>query len=340
MSPSRALLVLVFVAGIALPGLDLFLRILPRAEAGEKRTRAAFPDVRNTAIGELPRKLDEWVRDNFGLRDLLIRGANRFRVQVLHESPVKDVLIGEDGWLFYAAHGDGADIEDFLGRLPVNVGVIRARLGALSARRDRLAAHGVTYLLVVPPNKQTVYPEKVPLRRGGTTTTQLDRFAAAVPPSFPFLDLRAAFARGRERRELYYRTDTHWNKYGAFLGFQEVMLSLAALRPGVPTFSDDDITFVESPRAGGDLATMLAMDDVWRDIEQTWTWRPMPRSPLRVVLVGDSFVHYISPFFDQRFAHVKVFSVVAAGDFDLAAVLAEKPDLVIEEHVERYLMMW
>lgn len=340
MSPARVLLVLVFLAGLAVPGLDLFVRVLPRDDTSEKRTRAAFPDLGRTPLGQLSGELDDWVRDNFGLRDPLIRLANRFRVQVLHESPVRDVLIGDDGWLFYAAHDDGAGIQDFLGRFPVDTGQIRARFVALSARHARLAARGVTYLLVVPPNKQTVYPEKVPLRRRGAVTTQLDHFAAAVPPSFPFLDLRAAFARGRERRELYYRTDTHWNKYGAFLGFQEVLLRLAELRPGVPTFSDDDITFVESPRAGGDLATMLGMDDVWGDVDQTWTWRPLSKSSLRVVLVGDSFVHYISPYFEQRFTHVKVFPVVAAGDFDMAAVLAEEPDLVIEEHVERYLMMW
>lgn len=340
MSPARVLLVLVFLAGLAVPGLDLFVRVLPRDDTSEKRARAAFPDLGRTPLGQLSGELDDWVRDNFGLRDPLIRMANRFRVQVLHESPVRDVLIGDDGWLFYAGYGDGADLTDFLGRFPVDEGAVRNHLVALGARSERLAARGVTYLFVAAPNKQTVYPEHVPLRRHGPVTTQLDRFAAAVPPSFPFLDLRVAFARGRERHELFYRTDTHWNEYGAFLAFQEVLARLATLRPGVPTFDEADIRFEERPRAGGDLAEMLAMEDVWRDVERSWTWRALPRSPLRVVLVGDSFVHYLSPYFAQRFAYVKVFGVTGAGEFDLAAVLAEKPDLVIEQHVERYLMMW
>ena len=76
------------------------------------------------------------------------------------------------------------------------------------------------------------------------------------------------------------------------------------------------------------------------DVDQKWEWRTARRSPLRVVLIGDSFVHRLSPFFHERFEHVKVFPVAAASQVDLAAVLAERPDLVIEEHVERYLMAW
>ena len=340
---ARLLLVFAFLTGIFVPALDMVLGMLPTGST-EKRSLAPFPSFGATPARELPARLDAWVRDHFGLRDALIRAANRFRVKALHSSPVKNVILGRDGWLFYAAYGDGADIRDFLGHLPLAPAELAARKQTIEQRAATLAAHGVTYLFVVAPNKQTIYPDKTDLLRGPLRpVTRLDQLAAylAREPRIPFLDLRATLAAARAERDVYFRTDSHWNFYGGFLAFRAILDRLAALRPDVPHVAASDVEFVDRPASGGDVAALLSMTDDWPDVTQEWEWRGRTvASPLRVVLLGDSFAEYVYPYFELCFAYVNPIEQVQTGGFELDRILAQRPDIVIEHHAERYLTAW
>ena len=339
----RFLLVSVFLAGLFAPGLEMVLRVLPRDDTTEKRALAPLPSLSSTPAIELPGKLGDYVRDHFGFRDVLIRLANRFRVTALHTSPVRNAIIGRDGWLFYGGYEDGADIRDFLGHLPLSPAELEARKRAIVERRAALAAHGITYLFVVAPNKQTIYPDKVPLWRGSHPTTRLDQVAWNLgrDPRIPVLDLRATLAAARSQREVYYRTDSHWNWHGSFLAFQAILGRLAAMRPGVPAVRDGDVRFVDHPVRGGDVASLLSMSDDLTDVDQDWEWLgAAPRSPLRVVLLGDSFADYLQPYFEARFSYVNSYEEAHTPAWNLDAILAQQPDIVIENHAERYLTSW
>ena len=347
MAPVRSaqlLLASFFVAGLFLPGLSMMVPMLPSNDTSEKRILAEFPEWSSTPVTEFPRKVDDYIRDRFGFRDVLIRWNNRFKVQVLHTSPVRNAIIGRDGWLFYAAYGDGTDIRDHLGRLPLTLADLEARRQTIIERRELFASRGITYLFVVVPDKQTIYPGKVALRRGSQRpTTRLDQVATYLrhDPTIPFLDLRETLWSARSQHDLYYRTDSHWNMYGGFLGFQAILRRLAEMRPGIPVIPDDYVRFIDRPSPGGDVAALLSMADELGDVAQGVEWSDeTSQSPLRVVLVGDSFAESLHPFFEVIFGNVNAVEDAIVTHFDLDAVLAQHPDIVIEEHVERYLTAW
>lgn len=347
--PAQKLLVALFVAVLFAPGAAMLLQVAPSGDTSEKRNLAAFPDLGSTPVREWPQRLDDYLRDHFGFRETLIGWSNRFRVEVLRTSPVRNAIIGPEGWLFYAAYGDGADVRDHLGRLPLTPAEIEARKRTILERHAFFAARGITYLFVVVPDKQTIYPERAALRRGSRQpVTRLDQFAAHLrrDPAIPFLDLRETLWSARSQRDLYYRTDSHWNLYGGFLGFQAILRRLAEMRPGIPVIPDDYARFVDRPAPGGDVAALLSMTDVLGDVAQDVVWSDeTTKSPLRVVLIGDSFAESLHPFLELRFASINPFEEAigqAAGGshFDVEAILAQHPDIVIEQHVERYLTTW
>ena len=71
--------------------------------SGENRTLAEFPKIRKLKeIKDLTRKMDAYVNDRFGLRRQLVHLNSLIRYK-LGVSSSKDVVIGEDGWLFYTA---------------------------------------------------------------------------------------------------------------------------------------------------------------------------------------------------------------------------------------------
>lgn len=330
-----------FLVGISLPGLAMLVPREARVDTGEKRALAGFPRLSETSLTEFPREVDAYIRDHFGFRDLLIRWNNRFKVQVLRTSPVRKAIVGRDGWLFYAAYGDGADIRDHLGRLPLTPAEIEARRNSIEERAAFFAEHGITYLFVVVPNKQTIHPERTGLQRARRPVTRLDQVAWnwGAPP-IPFLDLRETLLSGPPGRELYYKTDSHWNLHGGFLGFQAILRRLAAMRADIPIVGDDYVRLPDRPAPGGDVAALLAMTDVLQDVGQDIEWQDEAVSPLRIVLVGDSFAESLHPFFESRFAYINSVPDAVGGRFDADAVLAQRPDIVIEAHVERYLVSW
>ena len=67
----------------------------------EKRELAAAPDFRHDPISTWPAKTEAFYDDHFGFRAFLVRSYNLVLHKYLKGSN-NDVVVGKDGWLFYA----------------------------------------------------------------------------------------------------------------------------------------------------------------------------------------------------------------------------------------------
>ena len=344
---ARWLLIVAFVLGIAAPAVEMKLHLFASPLDTEKRQRAPFPRLTGPDLEAFPRGFDAWFRDAFGFREELIRRHSIVKVKWLRQSPVRNVIIGDEGWLFYAGYGDGADISDFQGKAPLSDAQLDARRLAIEARAEALRARGIAYLFVVAPNKHSVYPELLPARIGERRPgNRLDQFVGYMRSrsSVPVVDLRDAMvvARRESREPLYYRTDTHWNGRGAFVGYEAVIRAAQTLIPGLAVVGLQDFIVTASPKLGGDLADMLSMHDDWSDVEYRLTLKegaPSP-APLRVAVLGDSFAHGLTTYLQASFRDVVSLHVAQHGAFDADKNAAQKPALLTDERVERYLTDW
>jgi hypothetical protein len=349
----RMIRVLVTLTMLALP--LIALRPGGGPLASEKRARAELPLVRVAGI-QYPEKFDAFFRDHFGFRERLIRWHSVLKIKALRESPVRNVVVGSDGWLFYGGYGDGIDISDFSGRWPYREVDVDAWLRHQDERRAEYALKGARYLIVLVPNKHTLYAEHVPLRYGPQRPGVLDAVLARAKlhPDLDILDLRSQLRSHREGEPLYYRSDTHWNGNGAFVAAAAVVEAARSHGTPLAPLRRQDYEVRVSHGGVGDLATMLAVDDLFADDGYAYRRRDLqdavsresdsvhqilerPATPLpRLVLLGDSFGEELAVRLADAASRLHYLYSARTGP-NPALVASEKPDLVVLVLVERYL---
>jgi len=348
----RALRIATFLAIVTLP-----LVAGLRGEAilaSEKRQLTPRPPLSWQGLESYPERFNRYWQDTFGFRGLLIRGHNLLKVKWLRESPVSNVIIGTQQRLFFA--GGPVDITDFAGKWPIDQAEIARVRQNLERRRAEYAALGARFLVVIAPNKQTVYPESVPDRYGPPAPGLFDALMAELRNSdLDVLDLRPMLRAHRDE-ELFFKTDTHWNATGAFRAAQAIIERARGQFPRLPALRAEDFEIQSKPKADGDLAIMLSMAGLFDDVEVAYHRRGGERSrqlPVddpgnqrvyeqpqtdrpRLLIFGDSFGEGLASPLSEAFGRVR-FSYSLAVGYQPQLAPAEKPDLVILEAVERYI---
>ncbi len=215
------------VAMLLFPALAGLLHWPEAGNIDEKRALAPPPDWKTENLQAWTAGATSWIDDHFPQRARLILWNSFIRQRLLH-APSPLVCIGRDGWLFFA--GDNT-VEDFLGRDLLGPDELRRDRNALSGRRAWLKQRGIAYLLVVVPNKSTIYPEYMPaLLRAGHRPGKLDQLLADLRAhtDLPVLDLRPALLAAKGGRILYLPWDAHWNGYAHLLACREILGALRA----------------------------------------------------------------------------------------------------------------
>ncbi|NMC48209.1 MAG: hypothetical protein GYA47_02075 [Desulfovibrio sp.] len=248
------------------------------------------------------------------LRQTLIRSGNRLRLAVFGESPVPGVVIGQKGWLYYSLE---QALDDYLNVMNLPRTLQDDMVRVLTERRDRLAAQGIAFYVLVPPDKHTAYPEFLPpyvrrLRPLSRLDILKDRLTQA---GIAVIDVRDELARAKAVRRTYWKTDTHWNAWGAFTAAKALVETLRTRFPGIPALREDDFDVVEAVVPGGDLAGMLLMPDLFPETNI----RLVPKNPEgrgRPAVFGAP-----RPYADPADHPERAMVVAETGDKDLPKVL-------------------
>jgi len=352
---------LLFMILISLPLLDGFFKISRATPLNEKRKLAGQPhfSIRDP-FGYL-KSFESYFNDNFGFRDQLVYFHNMILVTVLRISPLEGVVIGRDGWLFMGREGE---IDYFRSIKPFTKAELMSWRTVLQRRWHWLQRHGIIYIFMVTPNKSTIYPEYLPRTiRRANPQSRLDQLLAALrrDPDFPVLDFRGILSREKNDSLLFYRTDTHWTELGAYFAYRQIMKKLAATFPGLRAASLDQFTVENGGNFNGDLALELCMQNsefkeqkltlrskspapfatsstesgIGHYIEKTISKCPSGVLPTALIL-HDSFMFQLKPFFQPHFQRI-VYIWAWDWRFLFEEIESEKPKIVIDEMVERFL---
>ena len=373
-APSRHGLLLsgAFVALLAVPVLVAVLAPGDAISQSEKRRLADFPPLpRSVAMANaFPGGFNAWFNDHFGLRVPLGQLHALIRVKLLATSPKNGVAVGRDGWLYYG----GAPMQAYRGAIPVPPQALSNLQYFLESKRDWLAERGIRYLFTIAPDKQTVYPEHVPLEPVGPTPADFLVAHLAAHSDLEVLDQRTVLQAARPGPDpLYMKTDSHWNALGAFVAYRAIMERVRQWFPLTP-LEQDQIGLQRKPSHGGNLADQINLAPFLRDEEitvernsgpcnqrtpvpvespQPYPVRQAPfathceeATPLRVLVLRDSFANDLAPFLSRQFADVTYIWQGSVGHplwetpGLMRQILArQQVDLVIEQLPERKLMM-
>lgn len=341
---SRLFFIGLFVALVWFPIAQMGFGLVKEFDNAEKRDFAPPPDLTGDALGDVPRKSDLYFSDNFGLRPNLIRWNCYLRVNLFGVSPVPHIVVGRDSWFFYRAEavGDGYTIENFRGTVPLADSELESVRLRLEAYRQAFARRGIAYVVAVAPNKCTIHGDHLPERdepyRHETRLDQLLAHMREHHSPVEIVDLRDTLRKASHVVPVYGKTDSHWNNYGAYIGYREIMKRLAPHQPDLrPVEVKPEDVRVESSLPGGDLAQMLYMQDIIPEDHRTHFTLPKPAAgPSGTVLFrADSFGDLIYQYLRLHFKTVDSMAPFAPYDFE--RIDREKPRVVLQLLAERYI---
>jgi len=291
-----------------------------------------------------------------GLQDWSVAEVSRLRLEAGRASASRRVLLGHHGWMFL---GDSDVIRVEEGLNPFEPAELKAWTDRLEKDARELRAHRIWFLVVVAPDKSSIYPEELPdyVRLAGAGRTRTDEFMAACADTHvSCLDLRPALLLAKSQgTQVFQRLDTHWTDLGASKAFSAID---SVLFPPRPQTGHWGASFVSREESGGDLARFLGLQDQLSESLPEVTnvnGVEVPRNPHaeeffsrelkldggdpsgpNVMLFRDSFGTRLLPFLASK---SKSLEALWPGrpEIDLARVLRERPQIVILEFVERKL---
>jgi hypothetical protein len=313
---------------------------------------AKSPEAPRTLAGlaAWPELFDGYYRDHFGWRSWLIRRFHQANYLLFRVSESDQVFVGRDGWLFYGSTATSYQRNDrpFTGR------ELRSWARSIRSREQWLESRGIRYLLLFAPNKHSIYPEHLPnrLRRVGGPS-RYEALSAELSDALgaAWLDLHAPLRAAKAERQVYERTGSHWNASGAYVAYIEILERLQGWFPDLRRVPWEQVKMED--HGPPDLARMLALEgfvderrpgpaagvryprlDVRRN-GGVVTQQDDPSLP-RAVIFHDSFAVSLMPYLAEHFSYA-VYQWRSRFDGDL--ILRVQPDVVIEERVERRLML-
>jgi hypothetical protein len=332
--------------------------------ASDNRVMARAPGFADLAKpGRLSRLLESYVNDHFGLRDQLVRINSLMRYHA-GVSGNPQVAIGRDKWLFYTRE---RIIEQHVGKDVFTPAELELWVKHLEANRAWLARRGIPMVMMIAPDKNTIYPEMLPQfpRRAGTVT-RVDQIAQRLKGTdIVFIDPRAAITAAKAQHpRLYFEGDTHWGHRAAFIAYDLLAQELARRFPGFKPARLDEFDAVET-LVPADLLFLLGLHgditvkgevlkrkvqgprtgvDVRQPVPGSgWGWPiSFHRTPLagapRAMIFGDSFTDYIlGPAFLYESVRDPVYSHHNNMTLNLPLIEEVKPNVVILVVAERYL---
>ena len=170
----------------------------------------------NTPEGGLNRHVlndvTDYLADRFALRQEMVTLWARLNSALLGSSTEDQVVLGRDGWLYYAptlADYTGSSLED---------AELESIARHLAAIRQEAESRGAQFLFTVAPNKNSLHPEAMPAaypnRHEAGNMARLLPYLEAY--GIPYVDLF-------DPAIPYYRTDSHWTAQGAAMAADRLL---------------------------------------------------------------------------------------------------------------------
>lgn len=348
-----------FLFFLAAPALQERTQLFSYEAVVENRVRAPRPagilGIFNSESG-YAHKYEAYFNDNYGFRDFLIKLKNQLDMWLFSTSD--EVLIGEDGWLFYRKlyERDMRRLESSASLMPTIVERL-SRLNALLAQR------GVKLVVVPCPAKTTLYRERVPADYpvpADHTAFQQYRALLRKHPEIAVVDVQGILEQLKPRMRTYHKTDFHWTDPAGAIVWKDLHKLLAAAsgqrEPSLarvstskrPGFAGGEINslavFFPPTETGLELKVPLSNPDgTFEPSKDPNRWTYVAKNPSdpgllpATVLIGDSFADaFLRAGFAAPFSRLSKFS---NNDFASTALnLPEGTRFLVFEHIESLLL--
>ncbi len=212
---SQFIFIVIFFAITTAPiVVEVFKVQSPVEKIVENRTLALPPNFQGMAT--LSASVDQslkWYNDHFGLRSLLIRIKNQIDYSVFGTS--NRVHIGRDGWLFLRSV---IDVEEPRIESMTDADMDSA-IQLIGNLRDFLAKRNIELVVITNQMKDRFYPEYVPpSAQFALSRHRFEYFKTKLNElkGITYIDSTPLLLQVKTQRQIFHKTDFHWNDPAAF----------------------------------------------------------------------------------------------------------------------------
>lgn len=360
-------LILIFIFGcvIYIPLLVGVIQEDKMISRVEKRNLNKLPSIPESIqeFVKYPEAFNLYYSDHFGFREFFTKKYFKLKNKFSNSSSVDDVTFGQDGWLFLGSVKPGYHkLADPMGDA-INMNLFSEQdlegfAKSIMIIKNWLKKRGIEYIYVIAPNKHTIYFEKLPKYisklNNESSTDQLVSYLQKNTDVI-VVDLRKALLEEKKKHQVYFKTDTHWNHYGANVAQFEIINKIKNLFPPeklTPVLLNDNQFNILTKK--GDLAELAKIENSLEDTPQPIfenTCIPVNEQPkaigtetytircdtqtLNAVIFRDSFFTALQPYF-SRYFYRSTYVWKSMNYHSLVKyVEQEQPDIVIDEVIER-----
>jgi len=359
---SKRVTVAIYISVLFLPfilsSLNIPAFLIGKTNGTENRTLAKRPVIDLNTLDGYPSHYSEYYDDHFPFRDALLADYAYIKTRFFHESLVPDqVSIGKDNWLYYVE----GELSLYDGSKRLSDSCLNLFLKELTRRKKYLDERNCSMYIYIIPAKIVVYPEYIGRdiyryneQSEGAQLAEYIKKHSDV--SITYLLPELLKAKDPDKPLLYYKTDTHWSDYGAFIGYNEIMKQISATHHNVRLLTDKDIVHSDTEMGTGNLAVMMkaqnyfvetkhrfnviksiAVDEPKKDYAPPdnfpYPWQFQKHTPdttlARALVIGDSFMIGTMGFLAESFSHSAFIFDAWKYKLNEPIVNGEKPNVVI-----------
>ena len=198
-----------FIVLCVIPGLGML--IFGESGALSNEIQTPKPELRN-ADGSFNlnvlQDISDYIADRFVLRPQFITAWAKLNSTFLHTSTEDQVLLGNNGWLYY-----NDSLDDYMGK-GLSEEELELAAKRLAEIQKAVESKGMRFVFTIAPNKNSLYPENMPAyianahenSNAARLETYLDKYGVNYANLFKLFDREDV---------MYYATDSHWNAEGA-----------------------------------------------------------------------------------------------------------------------------
>lgn len=263
-------ILILFVAGVIIISIFTFNLRGVSVSMDEKRVLKSFPiQIVDGHIEGLNRvDIEDWINDNIGLRDSYIAIQKVIETDILRMGYENVVIVdeGREGWFFSKVY---RDLDIAYGTYEVTDEMLHDFCRTQEKIRDRLKTQGIDYILVVVPDKVSIYPEHIDCVDVGVEDTPIDKLEDYFNShsDIKIVVLKDVLLSAKTDEDVFYHIDAlHWNTYGQFVGYREIMRKMAGW--GYDVKGDVKIRRYFGEWEGGETLNMVAVANPLSSIDE------------------------------------------------------------------------
>ena len=233
--------------------------------AGERENAVADACLDGSVIvgDNLPARFERAVYQNSGT----LSRIREYQFLLFRAISDQNVIVGENDFLFEIEDSeyDYNYLEDYLGNVAFTEEEHAAILSLLTRRAESYDKRGAKYLLVVIPNAQTVYSEKMPAYLGEPDQTRLSLLTEYLTQNGfdGFLNLTEPLLAAKGDQPLYNNTENSLNSLGVYYAYRAICSYFEnGVTGAVSPPPYETLSFYQHHTAGKEIARRAGVADV------------------------------------------------------------------------------